>query len=95
MRAQFQNLTRAALVAAWMLTPAIAHAQMSRTTDPIDGARALLGQVKAAKPTATSMWYEATAERALLARFDSPNRHESTRSAAIVERTAEHALLGR
>jgi hypothetical protein len=77
-----------------MLTPAVADARMGGTTDPIDGARALLTQIPTARPTAASVSYEATPERALLARFDRQSTYESS-WVAIVERTPERALLGR
>lgn len=93
MRKQFQNLTRAALATAWMLTG-----------DPIDGARALLGHTPAVEPALVAA-YDASAvdsrfpggERALLATSDRPSGQESS-SPSLTERvgtTAERALLGR
>ncbi|MGH7516849.1 MAG: hypothetical protein ACREOC_05185 [Gemmatimonadales bacterium] len=106
MRTQFQNLTRAALAAAWMLMPALAHAQMGGTGDPIDGARALLGHTPAVEPARMFATYDASAvdagfpggERALLARFDWPSDRPGSSVQSIAERvgsTAERALLGR
>jgi hypothetical protein len=106
MRTQFQNLTRAALAAAWMLMPALAHAQMGGTGDPIDGARALLGHTPAVERAATYAAYDASAadpgfpggERALLARFDWPSDRPESSVLSIAKRvgtTSERALLGR
>ncbi|MGH7629559.1 MAG: hypothetical protein ACREOF_09215 [Gemmatimonadales bacterium] len=92
MRTQFQNLTRAALAAAWMLIG-----------DPIDGARALLGHTGPAEPAAV---YDASAvdpgfpggERALLAKFDWPSDRPERWVLSIAQRvgtTSERALLGR
>ncbi len=84
MRRQFQNLTRAALAGAWMLTG-----------DPIDGTRALLNRVHPVEPAAMSVGYEVTAERALLARFDWSGDRQESSLLSIAELTPERALLGR
>ncbi len=107
MRTQFQNLTRAALAAAWMLMPALAEAQMGGVGDPIDGARALLGRIPAVEPARMFAAYDASAvdpgfpggERALLARVDGPSDRQASSSVSIAQQrigtASERALLGR
>ena len=103
MRTQFQNLSRVALAAACLLLPALAHAQTDRTSDPIDGARALLGRTTTAAPA--TVGYNASVvdpgypsgEQALVAKSERPTDRQSAPLAAAVQvgSISERALLGR